>query len=496
MDNYDVIRRDNYYTDDTQWVKGHQNNFMRSNPTFDRSYLRSDVLGPATASPDSENKENYDNYYGIRSSNRYLSDYSPEQAKLLNRDLNSLGLEYFFDTTKPSGRQGRLRNIAPVTTNNPVNNPSKNIEFNPIKDVRSSANLNIPLKSNPISSVLNPVSNTTPNAGSSATGAALKKTTPRLWDNIPLLRGLDLGVALSANNRIKNIKESVNLLQPYETHSNVVGDLGTRTAYYNQAADLERWAARPKTSDASLQTASELEARMKGNQLRAQGHLADSQSIKESGLRALQNQFQNAAVRNQVSNQNTQLVNQVRSINNNIDRGAILANANAVQRMLGEMRGEALQDRAITNQLQLQEAERLVGNKYRTQLTGISDLANREAKDWELSGRTTSYYDSDRYKNRMSQYTKLQDLQMQDLFNAQRGIVSNKRYLPFSFKGGSKMTFEEKASLQRSKDFSKGLETNQKLFRQAMDNARDNDTRLLLSLDKRTQDLIKRAFKK
>ena len=29
-----------------------------------------------------------------------------------------------------------------------------------------------------------------------------------------------------------------------------------------------------------------------------------------------------------------------------------------------------------------------------------------------------------------------------------------------------------------------------------MDNARNNDTKLLLSLDKRTQDIIKRAFKK
>ena len=329
-----------------------------------------------------------------------------------------------------------------------------------------------------------------------AIGSNIPKKTTRLWDNIPLLRGLDLGVALAANNKIKNIKESVNLLQPYENHSNVVGDLGTKTAYYNQAADLERWAAKPKTSDSSLQTATELDARIKGNQLRAEGNLLDSQSIKESGFRALQNQFQNRAVRNQVSNQNTQLVNQVNSINNNIDRGAILSNANAIQRMLGELRGESLQDRAMTNQLQLQEIERNISNKYRTPLNTESDLINKEVKNWEALGKSGSYYDSNQFKTRMNTIQKLQDKQMSELFEGQRGIINNKNYLPYSFKEGSKMTFEEKAALQRSKDFSKSLETNQKLFRQAMDNARDNDTKLLISLDKRTQDLIKRAFKK
>ena len=476
MDNYDTIRKDDYYTDPTTWVKKHQTNFMKSNPTFDNRFLRNDKLGPATASPDSENKTGFDNYYGIRTANRYLSDYTPDQAKLLNRNLSGLSLEYFFDNTKVQGRQGRLRTITPTKTQ-PIGNISS---ITPRATATMSARTTLPTNASSVT----------------ATGSDIPKKTARLWDNVPLLRGLDLGVALAANNRIKNIKESVNLLQPFETHSNVVGDLGTRTAYFNQAADLERWAARPKTSDASLQTATELDARMKGNQLRAQGNLADSQSIKESGLRALQNQFQNATVRNQVSNQNTQLINQVNSINKNIDRGAILSNANAIQRMLGEMRGEALQDRAMTNQLQLQEIERNVGNAYRQPLTDITNNMSQEAKDWETLGKSGSYYDTQVYKNRMRDIQRLQDRQMSDLFRGQRGIITNKSWLPYFFKEGSKMTFEEKASLQRSKDFSKSLETNQKLFRQAMDNARDNDTKLLISLDKRTQDLIKRAFKK
>lgn len=109
------------------------------------------------------------------------------------------------------------------------------------------------------------------------------------------------------NNRVT--KEALAGLKPlrldtYNLYRATVGDLPTKTAFYNKASQLENLAFRPRTSDASLQLAGELEAVNRGNELRTQGDLADAQRIRESGEQSYLTESDNIARRTDVMNRN------------------------------------------------------------------------------------------------------------------------------------------------------------------------------------------------
>ena len=78
----------------------------------------------------------------------------------------------------------------------------------------------------------------------------------------------------------------------------------------NQAADVRRQAARPFTSDASLQLAGSLQANSQATNLEHQGFLADDNEIKRTKAEALKRQEDNAARRSEVANFNRASINQ------------------------------------------------------------------------------------------------------------------------------------------------------------------------------------------
>lgn len=73
-----------------------------------------------------------------------------------------------------------------------------------------------------------------------------------------------------------------NLQQSYHTYRQVTGDEATKQGYYRRAVQGEQKAARPFTSDADRQVAYMNEAKRIGDELRAQGDLADNQRIRET----------------------------------------------------------------------------------------------------------------------------------------------------------------------------------------------------------------------
>ena len=100
-----------------------------------------------------------------------------------------------------------------------------------------------------------------------------------------LLAGTRLAGTLINNNKIydealKGIKPT--LMNPYHTHRQVVGDEATKQSYYRMAAQGQTSAARPITSDASLQSARQFEAKRIGDELRAKGDLADNAEIRRT----------------------------------------------------------------------------------------------------------------------------------------------------------------------------------------------------------------------
>ena len=149
-----------------------------------------------------------------------------------------------------------------------------------------------------------------------------RKDKETIWDKLgqnlgkvapDLLDALRLGINLHNNNRVfdtmmKGIKP--NLQQSYNTYRQVVGDEATKQAYYRRAAQGEQKAARPITSDLDKQIAYQNEAKRIGDELRAQGDLADNQRIRETSDESNQHSWGNTQRATEVANHNIMELNQ------------------------------------------------------------------------------------------------------------------------------------------------------------------------------------------
>lgn len=126
---------------------------------------------------------------------------------------------------------------------------------------------------------------------------------------------LDLGRLIGSirtNNRVaETLDESIQpvLKDTYERYSPVTGAFSTMQFMNQQAADVRRQAARPFTSDASLQLAGELQANKQANELEQKGFLTDDAEIKRTANEALVRQEDNMARRSAVANENRAAIN-------------------------------------------------------------------------------------------------------------------------------------------------------------------------------------------
>lgn len=138
-------------------------------------------------------------------------------------------------------------------------------------------------------------------------GKGLKAAAPDIVD------ALRLGLNLNNNNRIFNtMMKSIkpDLQQTYQTHRQVVGDEATKQAYYRRAVQGETRAAQPFTSDADRQVAYMNEAKRIGDELRAQGDIADNQEIRRTSDESNQHQWGNIQRATEVANHNIIELNQ------------------------------------------------------------------------------------------------------------------------------------------------------------------------------------------
>ena len=118
------------------------------------------------------------------------------------------------------------------------------------------------------------------------------------------------------NERVYNeMKQAIipNLQGTYTTHRQIVGDEATKQAYYRRAAQGESKAAKPFTSNADRQMAYMMEAKRIGDELRAQGDLADNQEIRRTSDESNQHQWANAQRANEVANANITELNKAKA---------------------------------------------------------------------------------------------------------------------------------------------------------------------------------------
>ena len=124
--------------------------------------------------------------------------------------------------------------------------------------------------------------------------------------------------------QLKGIKPF--LRQTYNTHRQVVGDEATKQAYYRRAAQGQTAAARPFTSDADRQMAYQMEAKRIGDELRAQGDLADNQEIRRTSDESNQHQWANTQRATEVANANRESL-----VRTNAEKHKLLAQKHAAQ---------------------------------------------------------------------------------------------------------------------------------------------------------------------
>lgn len=204
----------------------------------------------------------------------------------------------------------------------------------------------------------------------------------RNWNISPDLIGAGrLVSSIVTNNRVTDtIMKSLKpvLKDTYERYSPITGAFGEMQFRNNQAANLRSQAAKPFTSDASLQLAGQLDADRRARDLEYQGFLADNNEIKRTREAALARQEDNMARRSEVANFNRASINQTGRERAQLQATNLKKNWESVDNFLqgieGRLRTKMLEDTERRNNFRLQTSMSDIDSRYQ-------DLTRRATND-------------------------------------------------------------------------------------------------------------------
>lgn len=435
-------------------AKHRQITFRGTNQGFD-DLIRKGIVGYGTT----EGNSGFDIYAGDRTGNRTLArGMSPEDVARFNKQLATRGME-LYDKGNGAYRLRRLEQ-------KPVELPEVVVTADTPKT---------PATTNP----------------SAIKGAAPKKG-----------KGFNLGVmpedvialgrmvgGLAANNRAAKLyKEGLKptLLDTFENTVPLQGNFQATTNAEQQAGNLESVAARPRTSDASLQLAGELEASGRAGQARFQGGLQDAEMFYKTRMLGQQESDAAKARRVDVANRNRASMNQIDAAKKQIDAARVTSNyQNVIAPYLAGVENQFAQKRAMNQQLDMEEAQREAERTY-------SPEFDRLTQDYNNA-----------YKSLVSRRKSLNDNVSQFLLDKRRGTMGS----PYMFqvkknssiktpyvKSGGKLSAADREKLQRAKDFNKRLlEDNKQFHKDIMESKREHN-KLIMSMSSLTSELIKKAM--
>lgn len=236
-----------------------------------------------------------------------------------------------------------------------------------------------------------------------------------------------LAVSLRTNNKIADIQKDAAkpvLKNTYELQSPVTGAFSEMQFRNRQAADLRRQAAQPYTSDASLNTARQLEANKQATDLEYQGFLADDKEIKRTQQEALNRQENNLARRTEVANTNRAAINQANRDIANIESQRLNANYQGIDNFIANNIVSPLKERAAYNLSQKRATE-----ATKSANLASYDLAPIEKQQQYQTTLLSSYYDQqkrDLYNNKYRD--KLTALQAAHAGELDYSIKNSKEY--------------------------------------------------------------------
>lgn len=423
-------------------AKHRQVTFRGTNQGFD-DLIRKGIVGYGTT----EGNSGFDVYAGDRTGNRTLGrGMSADDVARFNEQLRARGLELYDKgdggyrlrpLQDPANELGEVVVTAPRVSN--TSNPS---------DIRR-----------------------TP--GSTKKGLKLNVAPEEV-----LALGRMVG-GLAANNRAARIyKEGLKptLLDTFENTVPLQGNFQAVTNAEQQAGNLESVAARPRTSDASLQLAGELEASGRAGQARFQGGLQDAEMFYKTRMLGQQESDAAKARRVEVANRNRASMNAIDAAKKQIDAGRVTANyQQVIAPYLAGVENRFRQTKAMRDQLALESYLNEANSNYNTSAAKIME----DYKDDPIGAQR--------------ELSKLQKGLQSDMLKKRSSLISTPWLVQFSGKG-SKLSYAERAMLQRAKDFNKRLSDDNKQFHKDVMESKRKHNKMIANMSALTAALIKKGM--
>ena len=302
---------------------------------------------------------------------------------------------------------------------------------------------------------------------------------------------------LRANRRAADkYKEGLKplLVDTYENVVPITGNYLAKVSADKQASNLTSLAARPRTSDGSLQLAGELEAGNRAAQMRFQGDMADADMFNRTRTLAQQESDAAKARRTDVANRNRASMLQINAAKKQIDSARITNNyERVISPYLAGIEGRFRQNRAAGKQFDLEQARLANATKYRPQLQALQDRYLEAQKNNDQEGM----------KAAMNDYYKLADAQNQEML-AQRKKLTQMPWLfekvnpvqakiPYN-KSGAKMNSADRIIMQRARDFNKRMLEDNKQLHKNINESKKQQADLIKHMSSLTAELIKKGM--
>ena len=408
---------------------------------------------------------------------------SDEQLKAINALANKKGLEYYIDdatgmamlrpsTTLQTPIAPKF-NTQTIDTSKAVINPNTG-KVSGLPNIGGAA----PTRANPSKT------------RGATSGGGIRQILGNLDPTAFIQAGRMMGNIWNNNRVAKKTKEGLKplLLDTYETPRQIVGDLATRQAYNERAANLESLAAKPRTSDASLQLAGELAANSQANQMRAEGALADNDMIRRTGEAAWQNNAEAVARRNEVANRNRASMLGIDKAKKDIDAARMSANWTSLENFMKEREYKATMDRDRQRQFDLNVGMSNIQAGTEARLKPLRDyLEQQSLKGVDISTLPQYKQYSDLIESLGRENVQAQNQLYSDVYGLR---MPRGRWSPIIRKRGGQLTYAERSKLQAQKDTSKAKTENAKLFQKNIKKTIDTNIKMINNLSSVSKQLI------
>lgn len=293
-----------------------------------------------------------------------------------------------------------------------------------------------------------------------------------------LALGRMVGGLVTNNRAAKLYKEGLKptLLDTFENYVPLQGNFQAKTSGEQQAGNIQSLAAMPRTSDASLQLAGELDATDRAAQARIQGDLADAERFYQTRMLGQQESDAAKARRVEVANRNRAAINAIDAAKKQIDAGRVTANYQQVLApWLAGVENQFRQNRAMKNQLALETYQNRASSEYDLALAKILE----DYKDDPVG--------------RQKALNQLRSEASANLLKERSKLIDSPWLIQFGEKG-TKLTYKEKAMLQRAKDFNKRLADDNKQFHKDIMESKREHNKLIMNMSALTAALIKKGM--